>query len=93
MDISKFISDPEVALLIILILGAVSAFALGKVVPRYIFDREVANNSKLAEALDKLVPALAKLVETVETKLAAILENQEKILGRLEALTAEVRRK
>lgn len=65
-DVSKFITDPPTALLIIVILGGVLALGKGLVVPRPIYDREVKRADKSDSTATMTIEALSKLTTTVD---------------------------
>jgi len=58
-DITSYIDNPPVALLIIALIAAVTALASGKlVVPRFVYDKEVKNGEVMIEQLSKMTKLL-----------------------------------
>lgn len=83
MDIiTKLITDPEVVLLLTAGAVLVGLLITGKLVPKFILDREVARNEKLETSNKDMTQALRDLTEA-----------QKDSIQSLKDLTAEVRRK
>lgn len=66
INVGQFITDPPIALLIIILLGGILAFYKGWVVPRFVYDRETARADKATEASANVTEALRDL--TVEIR-------------------------
>jgi peptidoglycan hydrolase CwlO-like protein len=87
-DITKFIADPEVALLIILGLLAIGALGLGKLIPRTLYDKAEARADKLQEGLTTVSVALDKLTDTYVSVVNEVKELRQEIKD----LNEEIRR-
>jgi hypothetical protein len=67
--VKDFITDPEVALLITIILGGLvtvaTAFVTGKIVPRFIYDEKVKQLDKQLDINERMAQALKDLTEEI----------------------------
>lgn len=81
-DVTQFITDPAIALLILLSLAAIVALGKGLVVPKPIYDREVKRADKQEET------NVAMLISQ-----GTMTKAMEKMTEQMQALTAEVLRK
>lgn len=64
-DVTSFISDPEVALLIISTFVAIAALVKPLVVPKSLYDKSEARADKATEALANMASAVGELTEEI----------------------------
>jgi hypothetical protein len=68
VNVTDFITDPPIALLIVLLIGAIVGAVKGWWVPKFIYDREVARADKADAANGKVTDALEELTKEIRQR-------------------------